>query len=266
MSHWGVRDASRKQPKRGTANGGANGGETVANTSFTVESLDDVVWLGVCDRPTPANTPTGEVGSGYVAYTLSGLSGGQVKTARLPERKPRLAWSEYRLSAAQQILPSVLEDSATRPGGCSAGEHCLKQTCSSLHNLTLLPGEDTVVDGRFHQAFSTQLDGIEVVLVVDAQLSGEEIASVEQAVARFATELDQVAGLLGLSAEGAVTDYNGDGRLLVVATSATVGPLQSDTIGWFNPADWGTKAIAMAQISSGFVRVEMALLTNRWGP
>ena len=74
------------------------------------------------------------------------------------------------------------------------GEYCLKQTCSSLHNLTLLPGEDTVVDGRFHQAFSTQLDGIEVVLVVDAQLSGEEIASVEQAVARFATELDQVAG------------------------------------------------------------------------
>ena len=57
-------------------------------------------------------------------------------------------------------------------------------------------GED-VVDGRFHQAFSTQLDGIEVVLVVDTQLSGEEIASVEQAVARFATELDQVAGSLG---------------------------------------------------------------------
>ena len=223
----------------GTVNGGTNGGGTVADTSFTVESPDDVVWLGVYDRPTPANAPTGEVGSGFVAYTLSGLSGGQLKTARLPTRGPRLAWSKYRLSAAERILPTVLEDSATCPGGCSAGEYCLKQTCSSAHNLTLLPGEDTVVDGRFHQAFSTQLSGVEVVLVVDAQLTDEEIASVEQAVARFATELDQVASLLGLSAEGAVTDFNGDGRLLVVATSATVGPLQSDTIGWFNPADWG---------------------------
>ena len=71
----------------------------------------------------------------------------------------------------------------------------------------------------------TQLDGIEVVLVVDAQLSGEEIASVEQAVS-FATELDQVAGLLGLSAE-AVTDYNGDGRLLVVSATLV---LLSDTL------------------------------------
>ena len=50
-----------------------NGGETVANTSFTVGGLDDVVWLGVYDRPTPANTPTGEVGSGMLRTRLASL-------------------------------------------------------------------------------------------------------------------------------------------------------------------------------------------------
>ena len=75
----GCQGCFEEATEEGTANGGANGGETVANTSFTVESPDDVVWLGVYDRPTSANTPTGEVGSGYVAYTLSGLSGGQVE-------------------------------------------------------------------------------------------------------------------------------------------------------------------------------------------
>ena len=193
----GCQGCFEEATEEGTSTAAPMKAERSPNTSFTVESPDDVVWLGVYDRPTPANTPTGEVGSGFVAYTLSGLSGGQLKAARLPARGPRLAWSKYRLSAAQRILPTVLEDSATCPGGCSAGEYCLKQTCSSAHSLTLLPGEDTVVDGRFHQAFSTQLSGVEVVLVVDAQLTDEEIASVEQAVARFATELEQVASLLG---------------------------------------------------------------------
>ena len=87
----GCQGCFEEATEEGTANGGANGGETVANTSFTVESLDDVVWLGVYDRPTPANTPTGEVGSGFVAYTLSGLSGGQVKSGTSP-RSENHAW------------------------------------------------------------------------------------------------------------------------------------------------------------------------------
>ena len=142
---WGAQGCFEEATDEGAVNGGPNGGGTVASTSFTVESSDDVVWLGVYDRPTATNAPTGEVGSGFVAYTLSGLSGGQFKTARLPARGPLLTWSKYRLSAAQRILPTVFEDSATCPGGCSAGEFCLKQTCSSAHNLSLLPGEDTVV-------------------------------------------------------------------------------------------------------------------------
>ena len=242
------RGGRRRRHRRGVNDGGA------AEDIFTV-GTDDVVWLGVYDRPTASNTPIGEVGSGFVAYTLSGLAGAQVKRVRLPERPTRLAWSQYRFAAAEQLLPQLLEDSAACPDECSAGEYCLKQTCSSAHELTLLSGENTVVQGRYHEAYTSELNGIEVVLVVDAQLTDDEVSSVDQAVARFATELEGVGELLGLSAEGGVTDFNGDGRLLVVATQATAGPLQSDTIGWFNPADLSVGE----QQRSGYL-----VATSRW--
>ena len=47
----GCQGCFEEATEEGTANGGANGGGTVANTSFTVESLDDVVWLGFMTDP-----------------------------------------------------------------------------------------------------------------------------------------------------------------------------------------------------------------------
>ena len=218
-----------------------NGGGAPSANSFTVSGPDDVVWLGVYDRPTQSNAPDGEVGSGYVAYTLSGVGDGQAKR-RVPTQSPFVdSWTQHRYRFAAEVLPTVQNDVVGCVGGCGEGQYCIRRECSETHELLLLQGESNRVDGKLQQVFPTQLNGLELALIVDADLSTEEITSAENAAARFAQELGHVAGLLGMIGDAEVTDFNGDGRLYIVVTNQTAGPLGLDTIGWFNPYDWSSE-------------------------
>ena len=126
----------------------STGGSQPSANTFTVSSTDDVVWLGVYDRPTQSNAPAGEVGSGYVAYTLSGVGTGQAKK-RMPSLKPSvISWSQHRYTFAARLLPEVKNDDVGCLGGCAEGEYCLRQLCSDSHELLLLQGEAVTVQGN----------------------------------------------------------------------------------------------------------------------
>jgi len=215
----------------------SGGGDAPSVSSFTVSGPDDVVWLGVYDRPNQSNSPDGEVGSGYIAYTLSGVGGAQAKKQRRFVEPNFHGWSHHRYSVAGQVLRTMQSDAVGCAGGCGEEEYCIRQTCSDSHSLILLQGEAVTIEGMLQQVYPTQLDGLELVLIVDTELSSDEVASAELATASFAGELGRVIGLLGMPDEFDVTDFNGDGRLYVVVTNQTAGPLEQDTIGWFNPQD-----------------------------
>ena len=105
------------------------GGSDDVGLSFTVTGPDDVVWIGVYDRPTATNAPAGEVGSGYVAYTLSGVGSAQAKKRATIERVHVGDWNQYRQRVAAHVLPALLEESVSCAGGCGEGEFCIRQTC-----------------------------------------------------------------------------------------------------------------------------------------
>ena len=92
---------------------GAGADTDSSDNSFTVSSPDDVVWLGVYDRPNLSNAPTGEVGSGYVAYTLSGVGAGQAKRRAAISRTGHSQWNQFRQDIASHVLPSLLEDTVS---------------------------------------------------------------------------------------------------------------------------------------------------------
>ena len=220
----------------------STGGSQPSANTFTVSSTDDVVWLGVYDRPTQSNAPAGEVGSGYVAYTLSGVGTGQAKK-RMPSLKPSvISWSQHRYTFAARLLPEVKNDDVGCLGGCAEGEYCLRQLCSDSHELLLLQGEAVTVQGKLQRTYPTELGDLDLVLVVDSDLSADDIASAESAASSFASELGRVAGLIGMAGSSDLTDFNGDGRLYIVVTNKTAGALGPDTIGWFNPHDWSSDA------------------------
>lgn len=219
-----------------------NNDNNVAPTSFTVSSSDDVVWLGVYDRPTGSNAPDGEVGSGYVAYTLSGVGSGGVKKRSAPIEDRAWTWNQERFLLSERVLPSLRNESLSCAAGCNEGEYCIRQECSASHSLLFLEGEAERVEGRLQTVFDSSLAGIDVVLVVDTALSADEVASAEVAGQHFADELGKVASLINLQDAASVTDLNQDGRLVVVVTNQTAGSLGLDTIGWFNPHDWSGEA------------------------
>lgn len=221
----------------GNESASSTGGGEESPLEFRVTSSDDVVWLGVFDRPTSSNAPDGEVGSGYISYTLSGLSPAQsTKSLRPGIIGTQGAWSQLRSMLAHRILPTLRSSDLTCSASCASGEFCIRGECASQHSLSLLASESATLSGEFYESFDTGVAGISVTLVVDATLSEAEKESVAAATERFAREFERIVGLLGIDA--LIGDANADDTLLVVATSQTVGPLGSDTIGWFNPEDW----------------------------
>ena len=57
------------------------------------------------------------------------------------------------------------------------------------------------VQAKLQRSYSTELDGLELVLIADSELSADDVASAESAASSFASELGRVAELIGMASD-----------------------------------------------------------------